>query len=318
MRIKISMLLAVGLGLCAPAPATWTTPAPLTEVNIQPGEDWAPFLAFDGLSLYFARVDTPTSYHGRIYQATRDVPSGPFTSVREISELNRPANHVLAPWVSPDNLRMYYHTEEATGWYIRASERASVDSPWPQGVVLSELNALGNYIQVPRLTPDELTIFFHGSDIPDRVGQHDIWMATRPEKNAPFGDLTNLAGVNSAFHDVQPFVSPDGLELYFSSDRNGAFQLFRATRDSTASLFGGVEHLSFFDVPGGHSNFPCLSSDGMAFYFTGQPGGRSTRDIYVSYIPEPATLVLLGLGAVMLFQPATVGRRPRLLSRHTQ
>jgi Tol biopolymer transport system component len=295
------------MSLCAPAAATWTDPVPVAEINIDPGEDWAPFLSFDGLSLYFSRVLTPDSYYGRIYQATRDVPSGPFTSVREISELNRPANHVLAPWVSPDNLRMYYHTEEATGWYIRVSERASVDSPWPQGVVLSELNALGNYIQVPRLTPDELTIFFHGSDIPDRVGQHDIWMATRAAKNEPFGDVTNLTLVDSLFHDVHPFVSTDGLELYFSSDRNGSFQLFRATRDSTASLFDNVEHLSFFDIPGGHSNFPCLSSDGMAFYFMGQPGGRSTRDIYVSYIPEPGTLLLLGIGAVMFWNKRSQG-----------
>ena len=300
MRRRTYLLLLVAMGLSAPALATWTTPAPVAEINTRTGEEWAPFLSFDGLTLYFSRVLTPTSYYGRIYQATRDIPSGPFTLVTEISELNRPANHVLAPWVSPDNLRMYYHTEESTGWYIRMSERASVDSPWPQGVVLSELNALGKYIQVPRLTPDELTIFFHGSDIPDRVGQHDIWMATRPEKNVPFGDVTNLAGVNSAFHDVQPFVSPDGLELYFSSDRNGSFQLFQATRDSLDSLFGNVEHLSFFDVPGGHSNYPCLSNDGMAFYFTGQTGGRSTRDIYVSYIPEPATLMLLGLGAVIV------------------
>lgn len=307
MRIKISVLLAAALGLSAPALATWTIPVPVAEINIDPGEDWSPFLSFDGLSLYFSRVAMPDSYYGRIYQATRDVPSGPFTSVKEISELNQAANHVLAPWVSPDNLRMYYHTEEATEWHIRVSERASVDSPWPQGVVLSELNALGNYIQVPRLTPDELTIFFNASDIPDRVGQHDIWMATRPEKNAPFGDMTNLALVNSAFHDVHPFVSPDGLELYFSSDRNGPFQLFRATRDSLGSLFGNVEHLSFFDVPGGHSNFPCLSSDGMVFYFMAQTGGRSTRDIYVSYIPEPATVVLLGLGAAMLWNKRSQG-----------
>jgi hypothetical protein len=52
MRIKISMLLAVGLGLSAPALATWTDPVPVTEVNLETGSDGGPFLSFDRLTHY--------------------------------------------------------------------------------------------------------------------------------------------------------------------------------------------------------------------------------------------------------------------------
>jgi len=66
--------------------------------------------------------------------------------------------------------------------------------------------------------------------------------------------------------------------------------------------------MSFLDTPGGHSQFPALSSDGTALYFMREDAsGRFTRDIYVSYIPEPATLVLLGLGAVMLWNKRSQG-----------
>jgi len=38
--------------------------------------------------------------------------------------------------------------------------------------------------------------------------------------------------INAASFDRAPFVSPDALTLYFDSDRNGRYQLFRATRGS--------------------------------------------------------------------------------------
>jgi len=298
----ISLLLAI-LSLTGQVLGTWTTPVPLTEVNVTPGEDWTPFLSFDGLTLYTSRVRTSSFYHGRIYKATREQPSGPFTSVTEISELNRPDSHVLAPWVSPDNLRMYYYTEESSGWRLRFSERASVDDPWPQGTSIIELNEFARYNQTPKLTEDELTIFF-GSYGPGGVvggsGSLDIWMATRPERNLPFSDIKNLEEINTEWSEISPSPTPDGLELYFTSNRNGAFQIFKASRESATDPFSNVEHLSFLDIPGGHSAHPFLSSDGTAIYFRGQPGPQSSRDIYVSYIPEPAAFALLGLGAVML------------------
>ncbi|MGB2809009.1 MAG: hypothetical protein WBC22_14795, partial [Sedimentisphaerales bacterium] len=83
-----------------------------------------------------------------------------------------------------------------------------------------------------------------------------------------------------------PYVTPDGLTLLFHSDRNGSFQIFRATRQSLTEPFGNVEHLSLFDTPQGLSCHPSMSSDGSALYFVKQLGGESSmRDIYVSYNP---------------------------------
>ncbi|UCG49146.1 MAG: PD40 domain-containing protein [Phycisphaerales bacterium] len=297
MRIPLIIVLALPASLWA-----WTAPVPLAGVNSNLAEDWAPFPSFDGLSLYFSRVRSDEFYYGRMYEAWRGQPSGPFTIVRQLDELNKPGTHVLCPWVSPDNLRMYYYTEhDREGWKLRVSERPSTSAPWPQGVEISELNVLGSQLQAPKLTPDELTVFFDAYEMPGGQGGYDIWMATRPDIDSPFGSVMNLGEINSGAADTHQFVSTDGLELYFVSDRNGSFQIFRATRDSAHNAFGNVEHLSFLDTPGGHSLFPAPSSDGMAIYFTRETAsGRFTRDIYVSYIPEPATIVLLTFGEALL------------------
>ena len=159
--------IVVVLGLCGSAWAEWSEPVPVLEVNTAYSDAW-PFLSFDGLTLYFTRMDTDTFYYTRIFQATRPVPSGPFTSVQNISTLNYSGGHVSFPWVSQDNLRMYYYrTEPGSIWRMKLSERASVSDPWPAGVNISELNAVGN-IYAPSLTADELTVFFA------TYGEYDI------------------------------------------------------------------------------------------------------------------------------------------------
>jgi len=269
--------------LCGLASAEWTEPVPVTAVNTE-FADWTPFLSFDGLSLYFARGRTSSYYYFRIFEATRQQPYGSFTSVNEV--LSSSNQHVATPWVSPDNLRMYYSAQKESPilWQLKISERASVNDPWPQGTNISELNQLGK-LNMPRLTADELIIFFGSYNIPGGQGNDDIWMATRPDRYSPFGAVTNLTELNTASTDFAPFVSPDGLTLYFSSNRNGQYQLFRATRQSLTEPFGNIEHLSIFDTPGGWSVHPNLSGDGSTLYFIRLlDNDLSTGDIYVSYL----------------------------------
>ena len=259
-------------------PDQWTEPVPLTEINSS-YHDKAPFLSFDGLTLYFSRENEYTT----IYQAIRPEPSGLFTMVEQISTLNYPG-HVSYAWVSPDNLRMYYYRTEWSARLLKFTERASINEPWQPGIDISELNILGG-VANPSLTPDELTIVFTGLDLLGGQGGYDIWMATRPDKNSPFSNVTNLTEVNSSAWDFHPSVSPDGLTLYFSSRRNGNSQLFRATRESLDVPFGPAEHLHFLDSPGSYLEYPFLSSDGTAFYFAKRTD-EEPFDIYVSYFPE--------------------------------
>jgi len=266
--------------LCGPAPAEWTEPVPVMEVNTEYAE-WTPFLSFDGLSLYFARGHGPAFYDFRIFEATRPVPYGPFTSVGEISgTLNSSPGNVMSPWVSPDNLRMYYFTESNLVYDLKVTERTSDNDPWPVGINIPGLDTLGGRPQAPSLTADELIIVFSSYNAPGGVGGFDLWMATRPDKNSSFANVRNLTEINTAYKESKPYISPDGLTLYFPTDRNGSGQIFRATRASLNQPFGKLEHLSFFDAPriGGH---PSLSSDGTALYMAKTISGG--EDIYVSY-----------------------------------
>jgi hypothetical protein len=285
--MSVAILLAAVLTGSALA-EEWTTPVPVESgINTQ-FDEWEPYLSYDGLSLYFSRLYTDTYFYSRIFEAKRSQPSGPFTSVNQVFTTS---NHALCPWVSPDNLRMYYEHEFPSVWRVEVSERASVNDPWPQGTVVSGLPIA---ISAPSLSADELTIVFNNPD----VGGWDMYIATRPDKSSLFGDIRNLVEINTAGFDGRPFLSPDALSIYWDNQDLG--QIFKATRNSLNDPFGNITHLSMFDTPGGSSIQPAISSDGTAFYFSGLVGSERP-DIYVSYyVPEPATIALLGIGGLLL------------------
>jgi Tol biopolymer transport system component len=190
---------------------------------------------------------------------------------------------------------MYYY---GPGWAINMTQRNSVTDNWTMGTGINELNTLG-MVCSPTLTADELTIVFVGGNPTGYAQGADLYMASRTDKSSPFGSIVALTNVNSSFADIGPYLSPDGLSLYFCSGRNGNGQIFESTRNTLSDPFGAPQHLSAFDMPTNVGS-PCLSSDGTALYFD-ELNQNGNYDIYVSYnVPEPATLLLFGLGIMAL------------------
>lgn len=263
----------------ASAIPVWGEPVPLDEVNTAV-HDKAPFLSYDGLTLYFSRDNVPGGF-ARIYQATRASLFEPFDSGQEITTVTEAGAHVAHPWVSPDELRMYYYSTSGSRRRLRIAERPSRAAVWMPGDYISELNFLGD-VANPALTADELVIVFDGLSFEGGQGDRDLFMASRSEIGQPFTDVTNLTLLNTSGPDGHAALSPDGLTLYFASSPTGVSQIFRTTRSSRSDSFGLPQHLSVLDMPDSRSDYPCISADGRTFYFAVWPDGRY-MDIYVSH-----------------------------------
>jgi WD40-like Beta Propeller Repeat len=89
----------------------------------------------------------------------------------------------------------------------------------------------------PRLSPDELTLYFSGN----MPGQDaDLYVTTRASLADGFAAPTPLSTLNSTGNDVDPCISSDGLTFWFASDRvaNQPFHIYVSTRKSTLATFG--------------------------------------------------------------------------------
>jgi Tol biopolymer transport system component len=96
--------------------------------------------------------------------------------------------------------------------------------------------------------------------------------------------------VNSAAAETGPALSPDGLSLYFSSDRTGGFGLrdIWVTQRATVNAdWGAPQHLGPPVNTASDDFVPSFSADGHWMFFAStRPGGFGGPDLYQSYRPD--------------------------------
>ncbi len=137
----------------------------------------------------------------------------------------------------------------------------------------------------PIVTADALSLFFF-SNRPGGQGGHDIWVTTRATTEDDWGKPVNIGStVNSSVDDWAPSISPDGLCLYFTSDRPGGTgnqDLWMTTRPTVNDPWSPPVNLGEnVNSPFADSG-PSISPDGLILFFdSGRPGGTGARDLWV-------------------------------------
>jgi Tol biopolymer transport system component len=115
----------------------------------------------------------------------------------------------------------------------------------------------------------------------------DIGIMTRESFDSPWSRPVSLgATINSNRYDTSPWISTDGLTLYFSSSRpggNGSYDIYTSTRASQQAPWqppinlGPTVNSSLEDFS------QCICSDGLSLYFVSMRlGGYGGTDIYVT------------------------------------
>lgn len=120
------------------------------------------------------------------------------------------------PAISLDGLRLYLSSDLPDGPGNRdivLSARGSLTAPFPPAESLANVNT-GDLEADPAVTADELVIMF--------TKNNDIHYATRASVQEDFSTPMPLTGLNTgASAEDDPFVTADGCELFFASDRQG-------------------------------------------------------------------------------------------------
>jgi Tol biopolymer transport system component len=107
-----------------------------------------------------------------------------------------------------------------------------------------------------------------------------------------YADYTIEQAVNtgtpvcSSYDDSSPFISADGLSLYFASNRpggSGDFDLLVATRTPASETWSEPVNLGQSINSSSLEWHPSLTADGLELYFdSDRPGGQGSWDLWVS------------------------------------
>jgi Tol biopolymer transport system component len=119
------------------------------------------------------------------------------------------------------------------------------------------------------------------------VAQGVVLLADDSPQYSPWSVPTNLGPViNTPGNDSGPFISRDGLSLYFNSNALGGYgglDIFVSHRASVHDPWGIPQNLGPNINSSSNDNAVALSNDGHQLYFqSNRPGGFGGTDLYVA------------------------------------
>lgn len=135
---------------------------------------------------------------------------------------------------------------------------------------------------------DGRTIFF-ASDRKDGEGGTDIWMAQRLETGG-WGEATNLGpNINTDYDEEAPFITDDGMVLYFSSNGHVGFgeqDIFMSRRSSTGEWSRPINLGQPLNSPKRELGFFLSADGGTGYIASNRQNGFGGMDIYRFDMPE--------------------------------
>ena len=200
----------------------------LTEINGSALEG-SPFLSRDHRTLLFFSDRAGGLGTRDLWQATRASADGAFAAPEPIAGVNSTAMDLL-PRLSYDGLALWFESTRSGGsgnsdiWVAeRPTPSGAFGAPHPRADLNTSAREEGF-----SLSADQLTIVLASNRGLDNM---DLWMATRTDPRANFGALTAIAELNGASDEIDPGLSLNGREIFFTTMRDTDYRIYHAVRD---------------------------------------------------------------------------------------
>lgn len=135
------------------------------------------------------------------------------------------------------------------------------------------------------LGSDGRTLYF-SSERGGGYGGKDIYRATMLADSS-WGNVVNLGdSINTALDDDAPFIHPDGINLFYSSQGKnsmGGYDIFQATMNLADSTFKTtVVNLGYpINTPDDDIYYVLSANGKTGYYASGKKGGYGLKDIYL-------------------------------------
>jgi formylglycine-generating enzyme required for sulfatase activity len=189
----------------------WSEPVNLGSPINSPDFEGSPCLSADGLTLLF--VSTPRGQPLSIFMAVRRGMEDPWGKP---VKLDPPINERLegGPHLSADGLTLIFSSDRQGGFGrddLYQVTRGSTDEAFDAPVNLGPMVNTAGGERGASLSTDALALVFSSPQSPGSE-QMDLWMVTRPNTTAPWGDRVNLGSRVNTVHSGEghPWLSHDG------------------------------------------------------------------------------------------------------------
>ncbi|HEY5961872.1 MAG TPA: hypothetical protein VIV60_35175 [Polyangiaceae bacterium] len=202
-------------------------PVAVAEVNTA-GVDGSPAISADGLTLWVGAELQSGGLGGYdILRATRQSRAVAFGAPELVPELSSDKDDIPRPPGYQGLTMPLASRRDYSIYQTYLSTRDTLNTSFGTPTLVTELVVEGANLSDAFLTDDGLVIYFAHS-VAERS---DLFVSRRPSLELPFGAALPLTTINTEQDDRDPWLSPDGTMLFFSSDRDnpGTLSLYQAT-----------------------------------------------------------------------------------------
>ncbi len=198
--------------------APWQPAVNLGAALNSTGDDRAPSVSSDGLTLFFS---SDRNGNDNLFVSTRASTNDTWGAPTGLgSTVNSPFIDA-GPSLSADGLTLFFQTDRNNGnLNLFMTSRASLTDPWGTPVGLGGVVNEPELDLAPSISGDGLTLYFH-STRPGGPGTHNTWATERTSTTDPWGIPYLVSGLNSAGNAFGPGISADGTTLFYATDSAG-------------------------------------------------------------------------------------------------
>jgi Tol biopolymer transport system component len=251
----------------------FSEPHLLDTLSMTGANDDDPTVTGDQLELIF---NSDRSGNSQLYFSRRNSVDEPWGDPQLVPGVNS-ADSETAPELSTDGLTLYFSSNRAGGkgkHDIYITHRDNRDAAWDPPDLVPELNSASNDYS-PVEEDSGLVVYFYSTR---DGGDQDLFKATRPSKDDLWHTPPALVDeLDTADNDADPFVTGDGLTLYFGSGSSGVLDIYvagRLDRDAAFDPAAPVDELN----SDGQDTDPWVSPDGRTMVLTSNRAGDN--DLY--------------------------------------
>lgn len=277
-----------------PVPVTITNFGPTVNSNFH---DYSPIISADGNTLIFTSNRSTDEYKIKSSTNFEDIyichrTGSDWSAPEKISSSINIKYNDAAASLSPDGKTLYLYYESGAGDIY--SSTLNDNGKWSKPEALKGVNMPTFWETSACVSVDGKKLFF-SSNRPGGRGELDIWMCTLDAKGN-WGKPANLGKrINTAGNEDSPYIHPDGVTLYFSSDGHpslGGTDIFKSVyKDGQWSRpvnlgypINSIEYDGFFT----------MSADKKTGYFSAmRVDGFGEADLYkIEFKDEPKPKVI--------------------------
>ncbi len=199
-------------------------PEPVTAVN-SPAFETSAAISADGLTLWFGSNRGRPRLDQDVWRSTRPTRDDRWSAPESVRELNSDGMDIPRPPGLRDRVMPMSSDRETPGFYQTfLAPRSDPSGAFAPPAIVDELRFPESATVDGFLTDDGLTLFFSSNRPPVAL---DLYVAWRKSTREPFEGFAPLDELNTPDGDERDaWLSPDGTELYFASDRMGGHAIY--------------------------------------------------------------------------------------------